>query len=191
MGKINKNYIYIAIVVLIIAGLYITKTKNKDVSLEVIDDNSSFGNIEDQDLTANLLESATEKTAKMMTLEIYLPNSNMIINTEDSCKEVFPVKRTVTETIAPARASLKELFRGPTKEEEKLGFSTSLSKDIKIQKLTIEEGVAIVDINTLNTGEVEMCDVKQAYKELSETLKQFPTVDEVSISINDEDTKSF
>lgn len=188
MEKINKNYIYAIAIILIVGGLYLFKTKDKDLALEVINDNFVSEEIESSDLTASLLSSAPNK---MMTLKIYFPNPDMASGA-DNCLEVFPVNRSVVETIAPARASLEELFRGPTTEEKRLGFSTVLSSDIKIQKLTINEGVATIDVNTLiGTGEEaeNKCKEDSSLAEITETLKQFLTVDEVSISVNGESLK--
>lgn len=182
MEKLNKNYIYALIIIIIVIGLYLLKSKDQDLALEVIGDDFVSEEIKNSDLTANLL-SSTEK--KMMTLKIYFPNSKMATGDTANCQKVFPVNRSVVETIAPARASLLELFKGPTAEEKELGFSTILSPDIKIQKLTIGEGVAMVDVSTLTKEEgTNQCEKDSARGEITETLKQFLTVDKVSISVD-------
>lgn len=185
MEKLNKNYIYAIYALIIIAiaiGLYLLKSKDKDLALEVINDDFVSEEVESSNLTANLLSSADKK---MMTLKIYFPNSKMATGDTDNCLKVFPVNRSVVLTIAPARASLLELFKGPTTEEKELGFSTTISPDIKIQKLIIENGLATIDVNILTEEEgSDQCKKDSARGEITETLKQFLTVDKVSISIN-------
>ncbi|MCR4284348.1 MAG: GerMN domain-containing protein [Parcubacteria group bacterium] len=182
MQKINKNYIYVVIIILIVGGLFLFQSRDKDLALEVINDDYTAEEIESSDMTASLLSSAPKK---MMTLKIYFPNTTMTAGGTNNCQEVFPVNRSVVETIAPARASLEELFRGPTIEEKELGFSTVISSDIKIQKLTINEGIATIDVNTLTGEETgDKCKEASSLAEITETLKQFLTVDNVSISVN-------
>lgn len=182
MEKLSKNYIYAIAIILIAGGLYFIKTKDKDLALEVINDDFTAVEVESSDLTASLLPSTSKK---MMTLKIHFPNTSMATSGADNCQEVFPVNRSVVETIAPARASLLELFNGPTEAEKELGFSTAISPDIKIQKLTIEDRSAIVDVNTLiGEGAEDKCKEDLALREITETLKQFLTVDDVVISVD-------
>ncbi|PIR57780.1 MAG: hypothetical protein COU71_02245 [Parcubacteria group bacterium CG10_big_fil_rev_8_21_14_0_10_38_31] len=181
MDKINKNYIYIAVVVLIAGGLYFVKSRDKDMALEVIDDNLPSEEVVDSNLTASLISSAPKK---MMTLKIYFPNATMAKENKDACQEVFPVNRSVVETIAPARVSLLELFKGPSNEEKELGFETAISPNIEIQKLTIADKIATVDVNVLTDEDNNPCKTDSARKEIEETLKQFLTVENVHLSID-------
>jgi len=185
MEKINKNYIYAVAIILIVSGLYLIKVKDKDLALEVINDHliaEEAKEVEISDTTARLLSSVNKK---MMTLKIYFPNPEMATEDINNCLEVFPVNRSVAETITPARASLLELFKGPTTEEKDSGFSTGISSDIKIQKLTIKDSVAIIDVDKLTgEGDNDQCKRDFAIAGIKETLKQFLTVDSVILSVN-------
>jgi len=60
-----------------------------------------------------------------------------------------------------------------------------VSPGIKIQSLTIENGVAKVDFNAqLDAGSGGACRSAAIIAQISQTLKQFSTVNSVIISIN-------
>lgn len=116
-------------------------------------------------------------------VKVYFNNDKL--DPEFSCNKVFPVEREIEKTEAVARAALEELFRGPTKEEKSRGFFTSINPEVKIQKLTIENGTAKVDFDEQLEFQVGgSCRVAAIRAQIRETLKQFPTVKEVLISIN-------
>jgi spore germination protein GerM len=122
---------------------------------------------------------------KMETTKIkaYFNNSNL--DPEYSCNKVFPIEREVKKTEAIARAALEELLKGTTKEEEKEGFLTSINPGVKIQKLTIDNGIAKVDFDEQLEFQVGgSCRVAAISAQIRETLKQFETVKSVIISIN-------
>ncbi len=102
-----------------------------------------------------------------------------------SCNKVFPVEREIIKTVAVARASLAELLAGTTSEEEKDGFIKIIGPDVKIQSLTIQNGVAKVDFSEqLEAGGGGSCRSGAIIAQINATLKQFPSVENVIISIN-------
>lgn len=110
--------------------------------------------------------------------------NNDYLDPEFSCNKVFPVERKIIKTQAVGRAALEELLRGPTPEEKAKGFFTSLNEGVEIQKLTIEQGVAKVDFNEQLEFQVGgSCRVAAISAQIRETLKQFPGVTDVLISI--------
>lgn len=102
-----------------------------------------------------------------------------------SCNEVFPVEREIIKTAAVARAALTELLAGTTSEEERDGFVKIIGPDVKIQSLTIENGVAKVDFNEqLEAGSGGSCRSVAIIAQITATLRQFSSVKNVIISIN-------
>lgn len=102
-----------------------------------------------------------------------------------SCDKVFPVEREVPKTAAVARVALNELLSGTTAEEEKDGFIKIIGPDVKIQSLTIENGVAKVDFSEqLEAGGGGSCRSAAIITQINATLRQFPSVENVIISIN-------
>lgn len=120
---------------------------------------------------------------KVSKVKVFFNNSKL--DPEFSCNKVFATERTIPETAAVARAALEELLAGPTQLEIGQGFSTSINSGVIIQKLTIENGVAKADFN----GQLEFqvggsCRVAAIRAQIAETLKQFPSVKEVVVSID-------
>jgi hypothetical protein len=104
---------------------------------------------------------------------------------ETECEHVVAVGRTIDKTEAVARAALLELFNGPTAMEKEFGYITSINPGVVIQKLTIENKVAKVDLSKeLERAVGGSCRVAAIAAQIRETLKQFPTVESVVISID-------
>ncbi len=119
-----------------------------------------------------------------MKVRAYFNNDEM--DPEFSCNKVFPVEREIPKTQAVARAALEELLKGPTDAEKSQGFFSNINPGVKIQKLTIENEIAKVDFDEQLEFQVGgSCRVAAIRAEITQTLKQFPTVKEVIISIND------
>lgn len=118
------------------------------------------------------------------TVRVFFNNSNL--DPEFSCNKVFPVEREIKKTSAVARAALEELLKGPTEAEKAQGFFTSIiNSNVKIQTLTVENGTAKVDFNEQLEFQIGgSCRVSAIRAQITQTLKQFPTVSNVIISIN-------
>ncbi|MEK7211616.1 MAG: GerMN domain-containing protein [Patescibacteria group bacterium] len=122
---------------------------------------------------------------KLETAKLKVFFNNDKLDPEYSCNKVFAVEREVAKTEAVARAALEELLAGPSDAEKSSGYFTSINPGVKIQKLTIENGVAKVDFDeTLERAVGGSCRVSAIRAEISETLKQFPIVKSVIISID-------
>jgi len=127
----------------------------------------------------NIINPLSEKT----TIKAYFNNNKL--DPEISCNKVFPVEREVPKTQAVGRAALEKLLKGPSEPEKEMGFFTSINTEVKIQKLVIEDGVAKVDFDERLDFQVGgSCRVSAIRAQITETLKQFPTVNSVIISIN-------
>ena len=119
------------------------------------------------------------------TVKVFFNNDKFDPNLMD-CSKVYPVNRSIKPTLAVARAALEELFKGPTADERKLGYLTNIiNSGVKIQKLTIVGGVAKVDFSAeLERAVGGSCKTTAIRSQITETLKQFPTVNSVVISID-------
>jgi len=129
------------------------------------------------------IKFATVPGAAVMKVQVYFNNNEM--DPEFSCNKVFPVERSVASTPAVARAALNELLAGVTPIEQQNGFFTSINPGVKIQSLVIENGVAKVDFD--EQLEFQMggsCRVSAIRAQITQTLKQFSTVENVIISVN-------
>jgi spore germination protein GerM len=119
-----------------------------------------------------------------MPVKLFFGNSRFDPEMLD-CSKNFAVERTIPKTEAVGRAALEELLSGPTESEKADGYSTSINPNVKIQSLTIEDGVARVDFDKQLEFQVGgSCRVAAIASQIRETLKQFPTVNNVIISID-------
>lgn len=121
------------------------------------------------------------------TVKVYFSNSEVVARSDPglSCSKVFPLDRIIPKTAAVARSALEELLKGPTNTEKNAGFFTSINLGVKIQSLIIENGTAKVDFDEQLEYQVGgSCRVSAIRAQITETLKQFPTVKNVVISIN-------
>lgn len=100
--------------------------------------------------------------------------------------DLAPVKRLVNAS-APARPAIEALLKGPTAGERRKGFeSLASASDFRIGSLKIVDGTA--RINFISTrrwtgwaGDLAPVRFKTA---VELTLKQFPTVQKVIVSLN-------
>jgi hypothetical protein len=119
-----------------------------------------------------------------MSVSAFFGNSIYNPNQID-CEKVYPVERKVKKDPKTATMALKELLKGPTVSETKEGYSTSLNYGIELNKISISNGEAKVDFNSvLGEGVAGSCRVGQIRAQIESTLKQFPTVTSVVISID-------
>jgi hypothetical protein len=101
------------------------------------------------------------------------------------CEKVYPIKRSIVQTSAPLRTALEELLRGPTVSEKSSGYFTSLNPEVTIQSLVLRDGTIYADFNYALDFEVGgSCRVRAIRAQITETLKQYPSVKNVIISIN-------
>ena len=88
--------------------------------------------------------------------------------------KVWPATREVEETEAVATAALEELLAGPTDEEEvQFGFSTAIPGGVDLESVSVEDGVARVDLS----GDLP----EEALAQVVYTASRFPTVDSVEV----------
>lgn len=119
---------------------------------------------------------------------VYFANSKLNANIQD-CSLVFPVIREVPKTLAVGQASLEELFKGPTMEEKKEGYTSFFSnatKDI-LKKIKIIDKIVYVDLKDIRfviPNASSSCGSSQFLAEMTNTLKQFSSVEKAIFAID-------
>ena len=123
------------------------------------------------------------KTQEVIEVKAYFLSSRL--DPEVTCNKSFPVVRKIAKTSAVGMAALQELLNGPTAAEEADGYSTAINYGVKIQSLNIKDKTAYVDFDeTLEKAVGGSCRVAAIRSQISNTLKQFATVENIVISIN-------
>jgi len=147
-------------------------------TLEVFDYSAKDGSVEDLvSIPLNLKPS--EETTK---IKLFFANSKL--DPEITCEKAFPVERTIKKTPSVANAAIQLLLLGPSADERANQYSTLLNDGVHLNKLTIVDGVARADFDKKLDEKVGgSCRVLMIRRQIEETLKQFPAVKEVVISI--------
>jgi len=102
----------------------------------------------------------------------------------NDCADMIAVARSTPKAAAIGRAAIEELLQGPTTgEREAYAISTNIPPGVMIRSFSIQDGTARVDFDrTIETGGA--CRVTAIRAQITETLKQFPSVNDVVISVD-------
>lgn len=142
-----------------------------------LDENSDFARVA---VTIRPLEEEIES----MKVKVFFSNEKLDKDMID-CSLVFPVTREIEKTASVGRSALNELLKGTTQSEEDDGYFTQINDGVVINSLVITDGVAKVDLSSkLEDGVGGSCKVTAIRAQITETLKQFSTVDSVIISVD-------
>lgn len=116
-------------------------------------------------------------------VEVFFGNSKL--DPEVSCTKMFPVTRAVPETKAPGAAAIDQLLLGPTPFERSKEYFTNINPGVTLQSLKVASGTAYADFSEALEQDVGgSCRVAAIRQQITQTLEQFPTVQNVVISIN-------
>ena len=154
------------------------ETNGTNAMFEVFDNSAKDG--AEQDMV-----SVPIKIGQTASLGVKLFFANDRLDPDVTCEKVFSVDRTIPKTKSVAKAVMEELLKGTNSDEESRGFRTTINPGVKINRLVIVDGVAQVDFDA--KMEYQMggsCRVNFIRQQIVETLKQFPAVKDVIISID-------
>ncbi len=129
-------------------------------------------------------------------INVFFTNSNL--DPALICDTVFPLNRAMTRPVATkepaatgtsdlstdARAALEELLKGPNQAEKSDGYFTNIGPGVSIRTISIENETARVDLSLeLERGMTDACRTTAIRMQIAETLKQFPSIRKVVISV--------
>jgi len=146
----------------------------RDLLLQVIEYSAKDGSVAYQvDIPLEL------KSQETMSLSVFFSQNN-----PSDCSNVAATSRTVLKTKETGYIALHELLKGPATLEKVKGFRTSIPDNVRINSLNISDGVARADFSPeLEVGVAGSCRVTAIRSQITQTLKQFPSVKDVVISI--------
>ncbi len=121
---------------------------------------------------------------QQIPVKVYFGNTELAGSSSD-CSLVYPVERLISKTPATARAALEQLLGGTNAEEKTQEYFSSINSGVKINSLTIDNGTAKVDFDSQLENQLGgSCRVTAIRAQITETLEQFPSVQNVIISVN-------
>ena len=137
----------------------------------------------------------TPSVAKEMSiLKVYFG----VLNDYSGCRidASSVVYRFVPKTSAIARASMNELLKGPTELEKAKHLWTGINSSVKLNLLSFGGTTAYADFylplnSTFNVSNKGTCGVGMAKKQIENTLKQFPNVKNILITVNGRSMESY
>ncbi len=184
MTKNNIFSIALGVLALILVGLIAYSLFSNNNSVTEKEDVKTEEIVNNKTKDTKPIEVVTDKKEEKQFVKVYFNNTIFDPGLMD-CSKVFPVDREIEPTLAVGRAALEELFLGPTDEETNKGYLTNLNVGTFLSTLSIEDGVAKADFTEqLQTAVGGSCRTAAIRSQITETLKQFPTVKDVIISID-------
>jgi hypothetical protein len=118
------------------------------------------------------------------TVNVYFGNEIKNPNAAD-CSLVYPVDRKVIASGSIEEIALAEMLKGPTNGEKTLGFYTTINPGVKINSLSIKDGIAHVDFDKkIEEAVGGSCRVSLIRSEITQTLLQFTNVKSVVIGVD-------
>ena len=141
------------------------------------------------------IPSKTPSVAKEMSiLKVYFG----VLNDYSGCRidDGNIVYRFVPKTSAIARASMNELLKGPTELEKIKHLWTGINSSVKLNLISFGGTTIYVDFylplnSTFNVSNKGTCGVGMVKKQIENTLKQFPNVKNILITVNGRSMDSY
>ncbi|MDA8216718.1 MAG: GerMN domain-containing protein [Dehalococcoidales bacterium] len=139
-------------------------------------DGSRVGLVE---IPVNLSASGSAGQSAPLQIQVYFTKA------AGNDVNVVPVSRTVPHTLAVGKAAISELLKGPTEEEKESGLTTVIPTGAQLNSLKIENGTAYADFNAALGAQVSgSLAVATIRRQITQTMQQFSTVQQVAISID-------
>ncbi len=118
-----------------------------------------------------------------VVIKVFFGNNQLDPLIED-CAKVFPVLRQVLSS-NKEEGAIEQLLLGPIDREISQGYFSSINQGVVIQNFIINQGVAQIDFNKQLEYQVGgSCRVTRISQQITETLRQFPEIKQVIISID-------
>lgn len=161
-----------------------------EMAAQVITDHTVVVVIEEEEVVSVVLNEEFSETEEDVedeeTIEESISFNLYFFVVEDGLEEITMVERTAPHTLEVAKEALLYLLDGPTTEEEEEGVGTSLSGDITLNSVAIEDGTAYADFCEELNAIAGSAAVTMARNQIEQTLLQFETIESVVISVNGE-----
>lgn len=117
------------------------------------------------------------------TIYAYFPNRDL--GSIADCSLVFPLARELSgDSRSLARAAVYYLLRGVTEEEKGEGYFSRIPDGLRLNSITLEEGLATLDFSHHLMQLDRSCGIDRVRSQIEQTLAQFQTVDAVVIRVD-------
>jgi hypothetical protein len=120
----------------------------------------------------------------LRSAQVYFMNA--LLDPEFTCEKVWPVERAIQPGADPKLAALEALLAGPTNEEIRGSYSTEIDSGVVVNAFALDpDSTAHADFSArLDEAVAGSCRVGAIRAQITATLRQFPDVREVVISVD-------
>ena len=136
----------------------------------------------------SVLIIVTAHAQQSKTIKLYFPNSKR--DSGECSAKVYPVTRSIPKTSAVAKATLEQLFAGPTDAEKAQGFYSDFSETTKtlLLSVNIKSRSAFLNLRDLTAvpgmgNFTTSCGGSNFFGQVENTLKQFPSIKKVFFAV--------
>lgn len=112
-----------------------------------------------------------------LSIKVYFPSTEQ--QPTSACDEVYAVRKMIPKTTSVAVAAINELLKGPN-----AGYSTAIPMGSKLNSLTVVDGEARADFNSVTESGGGSCSMAMRTAQIRQTLLQFPAIKTVRLSID-------
>jgi len=127
---------------------------------------------------------STKPVMGRLPVLVFFGNSQNDPDASD-CATTYSTPRLILASADKYLATLEELLGGPTEKEQEQGFFSSINPGIQIPSVNFLGGTVTVNFQSdLETAVGGSCRVTAIRSQIENTLKQFPEVKEVVISVD-------
>lgn len=119
-----------------------------------------------------------------ISVKIYFTNETL--GGANECGLTYPVDRMVSSKTAVYRAAIEALLKGPNADDVAAGYRTSIPGSVTLKSVAADsDGVVKADFDDrLERGVAGSCRVESIRAQIGATLRQFPEVRDVVISVD-------
>ncbi|MCE2503393.1 MAG: GerMN domain-containing protein [Chlorobi bacterium] len=112
---------------------------------------------------------------------VYFPNIRM--GSRRDCRSVYPLSRELPkESKGLARGAIYYLLKELDEEERIEGYRNKMPEGLRLNRISIEDGVAHLDFSSHLNRIKRACDAQMVRAQIEQTLAQFQTVNAVAIT---------
>lgn len=149
--------------------------------LEVFEESAENGEeINKVRIPVTITAPAIKKTKRVF---VYFPNTKM--GSLRDCELVYPLSRELPEeSKSLIRGAIYHLLKGLTEEEDEEGYHDIIPAGLRLNRASLEEGVARLDFSRQMNQLKRSCDAEMLRAQIEQTLAQFQTVNAIVITSN-------
>lgn len=174
-----KRFIFTILAIsLVLGGCGLLDLENK--TSDVGDEGQSVIGEQEEEV-ADIEEQEDEEGNMTMEIKVYFIDKQVVA--EGDCATVVEFAREIPFTEAIGAAAVNEMLKGLSMKEGEIA-SNAIPTGTKLLSLEIRDGIAYVNFSKeLQNYGGGSCNVNAIRAQIESTLKQFPTVDSVVISV--------